>query len=353
MTSETPATSPAARRPVRRAGTLPLRNVDLNLLVVFDALVAEGHVTRAAKRVGLSQPAMSNALARLRRLFADELFIRGPGGMEATARALELADGVRQLLRQTECLLVSDSEFDAAASTRSFTGRMSDLVGGLVLPALMARLAASAPGVSLTVLHVAPDRALRALETDQLDFAISMGLAHPQTVRAEPLMEDRMCCAMGAGHPLARAPLTLDAFLAASHLKVAISPTDTRFVDGWLAERGHRRNVALNVPSWMLVPPLLRGNALVAVVSRRFASLHDSGGIVVRPLPFDSPPFHWMLYWHRRHDRGNAQRWMRAQISATCASLDAPAADPIIASDRAVARGGASRPPTRGSARGR
>jgi DNA-binding transcriptional LysR family regulator len=342
-----PAAPPTARR---QGGAISLRSVDLNLLVVFDALVSERHVTRAAHRIGITQPAMSNALARLRRLFGDELFIRGPWGMEPTARALELADGVTRLLRQTERLFVSDARFDPGSSTRVFTGRMSDLVGALVLPGLIARMRRGAPGVTLTVLHMAPERALRALETDQLDFAVSMGLAYPDTVRAESLMQDRMCCAMGAGHPLAAGPLTLEGFLSASHLKVSMSPTDARFVDGWLAERGHRRKVALNVPNWMLVPRLVREGTLLAVVSQRFAALHHDG-IVVRPLPFASPPFDWMLYWHRRNDRSPPQRWMREEIVRSCAELRPP--ELIGSRGRGAAPAAAARPPTRGSARGR
>jgi DNA-binding transcriptional LysR family regulator len=198
---------------------------------------------------------------------------------------------------------------------------------------------------------MAPERALRALETDQLDFAISMGLAHPETIRAEPLMQDRMCCAMGAAHPLAVAPLTLAGFLDAAHLRVSMSPTDARFVDGWLAERGHRRKVALNVPHWMLVPPLLRRGDLLAVVSRRFAALHRDDGIVVRPLPFATPCFDWMLYWHRRNDGSPAQRWMREEIARACAQLGPPKVNG--SRGRADARAAAARPPTRGSVRGR
>lgn len=111
-----------------------LRSIDLNLLVIFDALIAERNVTRAANRIAMSQPAMSNALARLRHVFKDELFVRTARGMEPTPRAFELEDAVREILRKTEHLLVSDLEFDPANSERTFNARMSDLIGFLVLP---------------------------------------------------------------------------------------------------------------------------------------------------------------------------------------------------------------------------
>lgn len=317
---------PRSRRAV--TGAPALRRVDLNLLVVFDALFSDRSVTGAARRIGITQPAMSNALGRLRRMFGDELFIRGASGMEPTERALELAEAVSRVLRQTERLLVSDSGFDPASASRTFTGRMSDLVGALVLTGLTSRLQSVAPGVSLTVLHMTPERALHALETDRIDFAVSMGLSHPETIRAEPLMQDQMCCAMGASHPLASLPLTLARFLGSAHLKVSMSPTDARFVDGWLAAHGQQRKVVLNVPNWQLVPPLLRSGTLLAVVSRRFAELHRQDGIVIRPLPFETPAFDWVLYWHRRNDASPSQRWIRAQIAHVCSELGPFAALP-------------------------
>lgn len=322
----------AAERARTRAGGTSLRALDLNLLVVLDALASERNVTRAARRVGLTQPAMSNALRRLRRMFNDELYLRGPGGMEPTARALELVDGVRQTLRQAERLLATDVGFDPATSRRSFTARMSDLVGFLALPALAQRLRERAPLITLEVLHMAPDRALRALETQQLDFAISMGLAHPESIRSEPLLPDRMCCVMGARHPLAVQRLTLERFLAADHLRVAMSPTDKRFVDDALAARDLRRNVVMTVPHWMMIPPLLAAGDLVAVVSQRFADRFREQGVVAQALPFDSPPFDWTLYWHRRDDQGAAHRWLRGVLQEAFATASA--------SDRSSARRG-------------
>lgn len=310
------------------AGAPALRFVDFNLLVVFDALFFDQSVTGAARRIGITQPAMSNALGRLRRMFGDDLFIRGASGMEPTKRAIELSEAVAWVSRQTERLLVSDSGFDAASASRSFTGRMSDLVGALVLTRLTSRLQSMAPGVSLTVLHMTPERALQAPETDRVDFAVSMGLSYPETIRAEPLMEDQMCCAMSASHPLASLPLTPARFLGLAHLKVSMSPTDSRFVDGWLAARGQQRKVVLNVPNWQLMPPLLRSGTLLAVVSRRFAELHREDGIVIRPLPFGTPPFDWVLYWHRRNDASPSQQWMRAQIARVCRELGPFAALP-------------------------
>ncbi len=310
----------AAERTGTRATKASLRALDLNLLVVLDALASERNVTRAARRVGLTQPAMSNALRRLRRMFNDELYLRGPGGMEPTARALELVDGVRQTLRQAERLFATDVGFDPSTSRRTFTARMSDLVGLLALPAIVERLRHRAPGMTLEVLHMAPERALRALEMQQLDFAVSMGLAHPEAIRSAPLLPDRMCCVMGASHPLAAQRLTLEHFLAADHLRVAMSPTDKRFVDDALAARDLRRNVVMTVPHWLMIPPLLVTGDLVAVVSRRFADRFRGQAVVAHALPFESPPFDWTLYWHRRDEQGAAHRWLRDLVKEAFAA---------------------------------
>lgn len=291
-----------------------LRSVDLNLLVMFDALMAERHVTRAAARAAMSQPAMSNALTRLRALFKDELLVRTANGMEPTPRALELRDAIHQILLQAERLMHSDALFEPATSKRSFTIRMSDLVGSLVLPGCMHRLSSVAPGISLDVLHIAPERSIRALEEEQLDFAVSFELSHGRTIRSESLLSDRMVCAMRRGHPLSKGRLTLKRFLEARHLRVAMSPTDLRFVDSKLAAQGLSREIAVNVPQWLLMPEMLRETDLLGVVSERFGSKLTSQGIVCKPLPFESPEFEWRIYFHQRHAHSKAHSWMKQLV---------------------------------------
>lgn len=189
-----------------------LRAVDLNLLVIFDAIMAERHVTRAARRIAMSQPAMSNALSRLRHVFQDELFIRIDGRMEPTPRAIELGAAVRQIVRQTERLMTSDVGFDPRTSSRRFVARMSDLVGYLVLPGVIKKLRNAAPSIALNILPMSP-ATLGALEADTLDFAISMELVHSRSIRSKQLFQDEMCCLMGEQHPLAQRKLSLSAFL--------------------------------------------------------------------------------------------------------------------------------------------
>ena len=298
-----------------------LRSIDLNLLVALDALLSEQHVTRAADRVGLSQPAMSNALSRLRHLFQDELLVRTATGMQATARALELAEPTRQVLRQIERVFESDAGFDPSTSARTFTIRLSDLLGLLLLPPFLEDTGKEAASARFDIVHMPPARTVEALEKDEIDVAVSTGLVHSASIKSMPLMRDRMVCVMRASHAAARTKMSMKTFLAARHLRVSMSPTDLRFVDDILARRGVSRNVALNVPHWLVVPHILERTDLVAVMPRRLAQALASKSLAIRDLPFASHAFEWSMYWHRRHDGNPAIAWLRARLAHVAQAL--------------------------------
>ena len=298
-----------------------LRSIDLNLLVALDALLSEQHVTRAADRVGLSQPAMSNALSRLRHLFQDELLVRTATGMQATARALELAEPARQVLRQIERVFERDAGFDAATSARTFTIRLSDLLGLLLLPRMLEQVGTEAASTGYDILHMPPARTVEALEKDEIDLAVSTGLVHSTSIQSMPLMRDRMVCVMRASHAAAKTKMSMKTFLAARHLKVTMSPTDLRFIDDILAKRGAARDVALNIPHWLVVPPILERTDLLAVMPRRLAQALASKSLAIRDLPFASHAFDWSMYWHRRHDGNPAVAWLRARLAHAAQAL--------------------------------
>ena len=291
-----------------------LRRLDLNLLVVLDALLTERHVTRAGAAVGLSQSATSSALRRLRQVLGDPLLVRVATGMDLTPRALELVGPLRQVLRQTESLFDSALAFDPAAAQRRFRLRMSDVLGHLLLPPILTGLRTTAPGVSLDVLHLPPAITVDALDEGTIDVAISMDLQHAGSIRSKRLFDDRLVCIMDRGHHAA-GQLTLDRFLAASHVKVSINPRDGRYVDAALSEMGLNRHVVLNVPHWLVVPRVVRGSPLMAVMSERLAR-HFAADLAIEPMPFGEQNFTWSMYWHQRHDQLPAQVWLRRQIEA-------------------------------------
>src|SRR6516164_5314627 len=212
-----------------------LRSIDLNLLVALDALLEERHVTRAALRVGLSQPAMSNALTRLRLTLKDELLVRTPSGMEPTPRAIELQRPIKRVLHEIEKALESDDEFAAASSSKMFRLRMGDLHNVLFLPSVMSAIEREAPSVTLNVVYLRSTETIDALVNDDIDLAISVVLDYPKTICTADFYEDRMVCVMRPGHPALNSPITLDSYLALDHIKVAQSLADRRFVDNELA----------------------------------------------------------------------------------------------------------------------
>ena len=291
-----------------------LRSVDLNLLVALDAILSERHVTRAADRLGLSQPAMSNALGRLRRIFKDELLVRTAGGMQPTPRAEELRQTIQPLLRQIERTFETGASFDPARSSRTFAIRLSDLLGFLLLPPLLARLKKDAPGIALDVLHLPPAKTVDALERDEIDVAVSMSLEHSSAICSEVMLRDRMVCVMRTSHALADQELSFDNFLAQRHLKISMSPADLRFVDNVLAHQKLTRNVALNVPHWLMVPHILAESDFVSVMPERFAAAIAGKSLISRDLPFASDSFDWTLYWHRRHEGNQPVAWLRETL---------------------------------------
>ena len=157
---------------------------------------------------------------------------------------------------------------------------------------------------------------MTALEADQLDLAVSMHLRHKNTVCSESLFTDRMVCLMREGHPLSTGTITMKKFLACSHVRVAMSPTDIRFVDSVLGEQGLQRKVALTVPHWLLVPSVLVHTDLITVMSERAAQRFVDSGTLMRPLPFATDPFDWTMYWHRRYEHSRAHHWLREQMQA-------------------------------------
>jgi DNA-binding transcriptional LysR family regulator len=298
-----------------------LRAVDLNLLVALDALLREMHVTRAADSIGLSQPAMSNALARLRQVFKDELLVRSTSGMRPTARALELIVPTRDILRQIERVLDSDNSFSPKKSTRTFAVRMSDLLGLLILPGVLGRVRRSAPSIKFEIVHLSPLATVEALERDEVDVAVSMGLEPSRSIRSEVLFGDQMVCVMRKAHPLASKPLKVEEFLNEQHLKVSMSPTDLRFVDEALARRQLRRDVTVNVPHWLVVPSILARTNLLSVMPGRLAKAIGGKELAVRELPFASSRFDWAMYWHSRHEGNPALQWLRTQFVETCRAI--------------------------------
>jgi len=298
-----------------------LKGVDLQTLAGFEVLLEELNVTRAARRLGLSQPATSRLLGRMRELFHDPLLVRTARGLAPTARALDLREPVREALLHVRRVFGTQASFDPATSAESFVLRMGDMNEFIILPAVARELRAAAPDISLEVKHLPPLETVRALDADDVQLAVSTGLEHSKTIRSLRLLDDRMVCIMRRDHPAAAKKLTLKGYLALNHIRTVQTASDTRLVDEHLSGRIKRR-VTMTIPHWLAAPALAAQTDLVATISLRMAKLVNAdGAFAVHPLPFGPQGFSWRLYWHIRHEEHRAHRWMRAFIQAACDKL--------------------------------
>ncbi|MGE5234412.1 MAG: LysR family transcriptional regulator [Acidobacteriota bacterium] len=300
---------------------MKIEAVDLNLLVVFDALYAERSVTRAAARVGRSQPAVSGALARLRRLFGDPLFQRAPHGVRPTPRAEALAGPIGEALHQARLAIEGPARFDPRTAERTFLLAGSDYADLLLVPAVLAELSARAPRAALAAqrsefLFEPP---VAALQSGTVDAAVGFFPAQyaPQTgLRGATLWPERFVGVLRRGHPAARRRLDVRGLLALGHLRVAYSGGPaTSMLDAVLAARGKRRRVVATVPHLAAVPDLVAATDLLGFLPERLARRAARGlALAVVALPVDLPATPFTLVWHERSEHDPAQVWLRAVV---------------------------------------
>lgn len=308
---------------------MDLHGIDLNLLVAFDALMAERHVTRAGARIGRTQPAMSAALARLRALLKDELFVRGAKGLQPTPRALDLAEPLSRALAQIQQSLSFTQTFAPASSTASFALALTEHPAYVLLPRLLATLQKKAPGITLKVHgYTARDDAIDMLDAGEVDMAIGVPPAPAGRILLRPLFEESFVCILRKDHPAARGKLDLRRFLQLTHLLV--SPENDRFglVDAALAKLGHRRRLGLTLPQMYAAPALIAQSDMIATVMTGVATASGhAAALKLLPPPLEIAPVRFTLAWHRRNDAHPAQAWLRDVIAAEARALNKPVAD--------------------------
>lgn len=280
-----------------------LRSIDLNLLVILDALLDETHVGRAANRVGLSQPAASAALQRCRQLFGDELLERGRGTMRRTARAESLRAPLKSLLSGIE-ELVDPPELPLADIRQSLRLLMADYPALFVLPPLQRALQCSAPGIDLVILPWnGADAARTALIDGTTDLAISVFPGDDDDIHRDTLLNEHYVVALREGHPAVN-DFNLDRWLEFPHILVSGRGEGQSPLDKELARIGRSRRVGLVVPSFGMVSELLRGSDMIAMLPSRIALLADD--LTILPTPITVPGFALHLAWHRRRARDTA-----------------------------------------------
>jgi DNA-binding transcriptional LysR family regulator len=320
------------------------RTLDLNLLRVFDAVMAERNLTRAARNLAMTQSAVSNALRRLRSAMGDELVVRAGYGVAPTPHALAIWPAIREALEALQAVLAPTS-FDPAQAECSFVLAMADATATLLVPPLIRSLGSQAPGVSLRILPLTTRDPRAKLKAGELDAAVghfpvvlaeiaqrSMQEAMPPSVGHERLYDGRYVCVMRRGHPLAREELTLARYCEAQHLLVSFSGRPFGFVDQALASIKRQRRIVLTVNQFFTAGQVVANSDLLTVLPERFvASTGIADHLTMRPLPFDVPIVHVDLIWHRRHQTRAAHLWLREQITAAAVRAFEPVRPQVAA----------------------
>lgn len=287
---------------------------DLNLLRVLDALLRERNVSRAAERLALSQPAVSNALNRLRDLLDDPLLVRVGRAMQPTPRALELEAPIRAALRQIEESLGEGSRFEPARSRQRFRIALTDYAEMLLMPRLLARLAEQAPGVRIDVQHLSPRLPAEALEKGEIDLALGRFEALPPRFAGVRWMSETLQLVARRDHPQLQAGLDLETFLRLRHLWVHGGQT-RGMVEQWLGEHGLAREIVYTTPNYLQAAHIAAGGDLVAVLPTRLAR-YFAGLLPLQlfDLPFALGPFHLEIVSLDLRRRDQALQWLIEQI---------------------------------------
>jgi DNA-binding transcriptional LysR family regulator len=295
--------------------TANLFRADLNLFVVFDTICAEGSITRAAKRLNLSQPAISHALARLRQLFGDPLFTRRGHAMAPTPLARRIVEPVRQALRQMEAALNKESRFDARTARKRFTVGMRDVLEAALLPVLMRGLAASTPGIELAVVRAERRELEGELAAGTLDAAIDVLLPLPEGIRRERLGAERLVVVARRGHPALRGGLSLKTYLAQEHIQVSSRRRGLSVEDVELARHDLRRRVRLRCQHYFAACRVVSETDLVLTMPERYARIiNPRFGNRLLPFPLMARGLDTYLYWHANAEDDPASQWLREQL---------------------------------------
>jgi len=294
-----------------------ISQLDLNLLRVFDAVARERHVTRAAQRLNLSQPAVSNALARLRTALGDELFLRRPGGVEPTALALSLATPVAEALDRLGEALSAQTPFDPAKARRVFPVALSEYAEAVLAPPVLARLSREAPGCLLAIRHADRTNAEALLERGEAVLAIAVLPEPPALYTRLRMLPEAFLTLMRPDHPLAEGELTMERFLSVPHLLHSPNGSRDGAIDVVLAAEGLARQLGGVVAHLSAVPRILQRTDMIITVSARLArTLAEPHGLVAREPPVAVRHTRLSLVFHRRFEADPGHAWLRRMLLA-------------------------------------
>lgn len=299
---------------------MQLKDIDLNLLLVFHQLLLHRRMSRVAEALGMTQPGVSNALKRLRILLGDELFVRTTRGMEPTPYAAALSEPIGYALSTIHDSLNEVSHFDAATSKRKFMIGMTDIGEVYFLPQLMSALRAQAPGITVSTVRNAAVNLQDEMEAGHIDLAIGLLPQLKSGYFQRSLFRQRYVCMFREGHELDKGAITQEEFEAADHVVVVSSGTGHAIVDLTIDRLGVRRNVCLTVPHFVAVGHILAASPMIATVPERYAMACTTPfGLRYVAHPFPLPEININLFWHARFNKDPANKWLRSLIFETFA----------------------------------
>lgn len=294
-----------------------IRDIDLNLLVLLDALLRERSVTRAALAMGMTQPAMSNALKRLRKLLGDPVLVRTAGGMQPTARAEQLHRPVRDALARMEAAIAPNRAFEPATAERLFTILITDYAASVLMPRVVGVLEREAPNIALNILSASGD-AIDQIERGEADFLVNQFGQLPANFHQQRLWSDRLACLIRKDHPALMATggeLSLDDFLAQRHILITQTGIGLSRLDDALADRGLTRHISVLTRHYQLPRELVANSDMIAALPARIARYQARHlGLIVMEPPIDLPEFQVGIAWGALDHHDIAHRWVRERI---------------------------------------
>jgi DNA-binding transcriptional LysR family regulator len=294
---------------------MELKDIDLNLLVIFNQLLTERKVSKVAENLGLGQPAVSNALARLRKLFGDELFLRTSSGMQPTPFADQLAESIGYALGMIHGAINVKNSFDPAASKRRFSVGMTDIGEIYFLPLLMEKIHQVAPAVSISTVRNTSVHLKDSMEAGHVDLAIGLLPQLKAGFFQQRLFTQNYVCMFRSGHALDRVKITAPDFFAADHVAVVSTGTGHGIVDDMLDKNSPQRKVRLTVPHFVAVGHILQSTDLVATVPERLAEkMAKPFNLKYVAHPIKLPQIAINLFWHAKYHKDPANQWLRSLI---------------------------------------
>ncbi len=294
---------------------MDLRDIDLNLLVIFNQLLMDRRVSTSAEKLGLSQPAVSNALKRLRARLKDELFVRTSRGMEPTPYALHLVEPIGYALNTLQNALNQRDSFDPATSERTFTLGLTDIGEIYFMPTLIATLSRLAPNIKISSLRHNSGSLSEDMAAGNVDIAIGLLPGLTTGFFQRRLFKQRYVCMFRQGHPQARNPISLSQYKSLPHVGVTSANTGHSEIDDWMTRKGIARDIQLHLPHFVAVGHILQSSDLIATVPERFAKkCAEPFQLQASPLPFKLPEIAISLFWHAKYNREPANMWLRQRM---------------------------------------